>query len=492
MSSTLQNQRVLLFVPNTRWFVQRPWGALQYSLLILTAILKKECRLDILDANINNYSEDESLAKLKDKCPDIVLVPSLSIEYHRQYHKAIAIAKQSNPAVITVLGGVYPTVMENEALSDPNIDYVFLGHAEERLVPFLELLSANDKSGLMKFPGIGFVQKDSGDTVINPVVSYIGDVKEQVQPDYSLVEAEKYFAQEAKDYTVSFMETTANIITSYACPNKCVFCASRTISGRKVAYRPLEHVFAEIDYLKNNHNISHFVFLDDALMSDRKRSMEFLQRLINENYQIKWKVANVAAWDLNDELLTLMKQAGCAQILVSVESGTQRVLREIIHKPLRLEIVEPIVKKCKELGIVINANFVVGFPGETWDEIRETFAFAEKMDFDLALFFIATLLPKTELYQIARDNKLIPDDFSFFNPKYLGFGAQAVISTDQFSPQELMILRAFEWDRINFNTPEKRARVARIMNISLEELEEYRKMARKNCGLHYWLQRKTS
>ena len=123
---------------------------------------------------------------------------------------------------------------------------------------------------------------------------------------------------------------------------------------------------------------------------------------------------------------------------------------------------------------------MIGFPGETWNEIRDSLRIAESLD--LIDIHIATVLPKTELLELAQKEHAIPEDFSFFNDD-VNFGFETGnITTDEFTPAELEVLRAYEWDRINFSTPEKRARACRILNISEEELEEYRKQTRRHCG----------
>jgi len=99
-------------------------------------------------------------------------------------------------------------------------------------------------------------------------------------------------------------------------------------------------------------------------------------------------------------------------------------------------------------------------------------------------FHLATPLPKTDLYKIAKGQGLLPDDFSFTDPKYCGWG-QGFITTKDFSPFELMVLRAFEWDRINFSTPEKISKIADIYCMSDEELADHRKQTRLKLGIHF-------
>lgn len=482
MTHSSQKLKVVLFIPNSRWFGKRPWIILPHAPLILTALLKNDFDFRLLDANIYDLSEEECKLRLQEINPAFVLCSGFSAEYHQHYHKAMELAKSACSDAITVLGGVYPTVLGEEAIKDSNIDYIFIGHAEERLCDFLHL-AFNRDAKLKDFSGIGF-RDESRDIMINPVKSYRANLKKVVKPDYSLFDVDSYLNQKCKDYQFNTVERTAIIITSYGCPHNCLFCAARTINGRGVVYRPAEDVLEEIEFLKTSYDVKHLVFLDDYFLGNRLRIHSILNAFIERRYNLSWKAANVSAWHLDDELLALMKKSGCTQITVSVESGSQRVLNKVIRKPLKLEIIPGIVKKCKELNIDIGANFVIGLPDETWDELRRTFYFAEHCDFDLVHFHIATPLPKTDLYTFAKERGLIPPDFSFTDARFFGF-CQGFITTEEFTPFELMVLRAFEWDRINFSSAEKTAKVAKMMNLSIEELDQHRKQTRLKCGIHF-------
>lgn len=474
--------KVVLLIPNSRWFDKRAWVSIPYAALILTALLKECFDFSIIDANGNDLDGESCRQQLAAAAPQLILVSGMSVEYHLHTHKALAIARQACPGAITVMGGVYPTTLPEEAIKDPNVDWLFLSHAEERLVPFLRLLCGS-ADGARATPGVGYRDSD-GTVVINPPVSTIGDVAVMVKPDYSLLDVGNYLHHNSMDYQLNADRPTAFIITSYGCPYNCVFCASRTISGRRIVFRPLEDVLEEIAYLVNNYRIENIIFVDDALLADRIRIRTLLNSLIESGYKLTWKAVTVSAWHLDQELLQLMAASGCTQITISVESGSQRVLDEVIHKPLRLETIAPLVKQCRELGISLGANFVIGVPGETWQEIRRTFSFAEECDFDLAHFHIATPLPLTDLYLLCREQGYLPDGFSFLDPKFFGYGT-GFITTEEFNPFELMVLRSFEWDRINFSTPEKQQRVARLYGITLAELTEHRRQTRRKLGVHF-------
>lgn len=454
-----------------------------YAALILTALLKDEFSFQILDANGNNLDEQQCQDYLREIAPEIVMVTGGSAEYHRQAHQAFVIARAACPNVITILGGVYPTTLPEVAVKDHNIDWLFMYHAEERINHFIRLLRAKEIEKAKIFSGIAY-RDEAGNLVENRPTCYIGQVKTMVQPDYSLIDLKPYLYQESKDYQFNASGATAFIITGYGCPYKCSFCASRTISGRVVAYRPLEDVLAEIEYLNRDYQVTNLVFLDDALLMNRKRITALLQAFLDRQYRFSWKAASVSAWHLDDELLELMKKTGCVQMTISVESGSQRVLNEVIFKPLKLETIPPLVKKCRELGIDLGANFVIGNPGETWEEIRQSFRFAEDCDFDVVHFHIATPLPRTHLYQICKEKNYLPADFSFTDPQFFGYGV-GHITTEEFTPFELAVVRAFEWDRINFSSPEKQQRVANLYQTTVGQLAEHRKQTRRKLGVHF-------
>ena len=185
---------------------------------------------------------------------------------------------------------------------------------------------------------------------------------------------------------------------------------------------------------------------------------------------------------MDKEIIDLMSRAGCYALALSIESGVDRVLHDIIRKPLKKEIIPDVIRMCQEKNFFVSANIVIGFPGETWDEIRETIAFGEFCNPDYLQINIATPLPKTDLYLFGKDTGAIPKDFDFFSGHtYQGFES-GIIQTDEFTPRELEILRSYEWDRINFSTAEKREKFCQYRGISAEELVAHRKRARLSVG----------
>lgn len=483
MKSVHGNKRVVLIYPNTRWFAKRAWMAIPYAALILTALLKDEYDFHFVDANGPDLSEGDLRTVLRDMTPDVVMVSGGSVEYHKQVHRTFAVAREACPDAITILGGVYPTTLPEEAVKDRNIDWLFMYHAEERLIPFLDLVLSGRVSEAKGYPGIAY-RDENGGLVENPIAGHIGSVRNMVKPDYSLINIRPYLGNTYHGFKYLSDVPSAFILSSYGCPNNCLFCASRTVSGRGTAFRPVEDVLDEIDYLVAEKGVKHLIFMDDAFLVNKERVHAILSAVIERQYDLTWMPANVAAWDMSDELIALMKKSGCTHISISIESGSPRVLRHVIRKPLKLDIIPEVVRKCRDAGIYVTANFIIGLPGETWDEILQTVRYAEVCDCDMAMFNIATPLPRTDLHKICLERGYLPEDFSFLDDRFFGF-AVGFITTEEFTPEELSCIRTFEWDRINFGAPEKIERVARMYGTSVEVLNEHRKNNRRKGGRHF-------
>ncbi len=113
-----------------------------------------------------------------------------------------------------------------------------------------------------------------------------------------------------------------------------------------------------------------------------------------------------------------MKQSGCYQLTFGIESGNERVLHDVIKKPLDLDIVQPVVRMAKRHGILVHLFFMLGLPSETKEEMMETIHFARKANPDSASFSVATPLPGSAMYNYAVRNNLLLDDYSFDNANY--------------------------------------------------------------------------
>ena len=128
--------------------------------------------------------------------------------------------------------------------------------------------------------------------------------------------------------------------------------------------------------------------MDDNLTLNKKRALELFKDE-GKAYNLPWSVpSGIALWAIDEEIIDAMKETGCHYVALAIESGNQRVLTEVINKPTKLDKVPGICSYFRKKKITIGAFFVIGFPDETLDEIRDSFRFALKCDLDNANFFL--------------------------------------------------------------------------------------------------------
>jgi len=476
--------KFMLLVPNTRWFGKRCWMWFNPAAAILLPIIKEYglC-VEVLEANIDNLSPLQIKERVKDFNPDIVGITNMSLEYWRQAHFSAQLIKEVDKKIITVMGGAHPTTLPYKVMEDYNIDYIILSEGEERLPQFFDILQSNNID-FSKMNGIGYRQE--GKVVLRKPVGFINNLDKLPFPDYSIFDWKKVMFNEQKSVVGLGTRTTpvGIVLTSRGCRYKCCFCANSLTMGRNVRLCSSERVLKEIDILVKNYGIKELIFTDDEMYADRERCIEIFNGLVRRNYDLIWKNTNLAAWRMDYDLVKLMKKSGCYQITISPESGSSRVLREIIHKPTNKQHSYNVIKWCRELDIETEADFVIGFPGETWEEIRETTNFAEKLNADAVKFAIATPFPGTELFKQAVNGGYLSENFEFYRDDTLGF-AHGVIETEEFTVKELEMLRCFEWDRINFKNQMKKEKYAKMNMMTLKELETFRQETRRNVGLYF-------
>jgi len=380
---------------------------------------------------------------------------------------AAQIAKNINPDIKTIIGGVYAIAEPNPIIENKYVDYVVVGEGE---YVFKELCDYFNNEG--ELPQKGIMYKKDGKIINTGRVEFIKNLDELPLPSYHKVDFMKYACEIQRESVDRPREMPyANIITSRGCPYNCCFCEVATISGKSPRFRSPENIIKEIEFLIKNYRIRSLIFDDDNLLVDRERAKKLFQMMIDKKFNLKWCAIALAVFKLDEELIEFMEKSGCKYVDIAIESGVERVLKEIVHKPINLAHAKKMVDRLKESGIDVAANFIIGFPGETWNEIRQSLKFAEELDADYTKIFIATPLPNTELYKIAKDGGYLVKGFDF--NKHLW--TDGCIQTSEFRPQDLKILRAYEWERINFTNSEKKKKIAKMMDITEERLDEIRK-----------------
>jgi radical SAM superfamily enzyme YgiQ (UPF0313 family) len=476
-------KRVILVYPNQRWYkddMHTIWNLNPYTLCLLADIAKDAIEeIKIIDAQFDDLTIEEFKKEIEEFNPDLVGVSILTTEYSKIGDICIDIVKEVNQNTIIVAGGVHVTLLYNDVIENSKIDYAIRGEGE---YVFRDLLKFLNNEG--EFPEIGLVYRDENNGVVIQEQSLIKDITKLPIPNYSYLDFEKYTMKAPRqglDYPPEL--PYARVQTSRGCPVGCTFCQVENISGKPLRNRSAENLIEELEYLIKEYGIKSVIFEDDNPFMDKKRTKKLLKLMIERKLNLKWKATGVYLPAMDEEIFELMEKAGCVMLNIAIESGSERVLKEIIHKPLKLKTVYEKVALAHKYNLFIVANFIIGLPGETWDEMRETFKFAEDSGIDYSKFFIANVFSGTKLYDYAVMNNFV--DESTHNEYDISW-RYSRIKSDEWTANEVSFLRLYEWDRINFRDPIKRIKIAEMMNISLEELEEIRTNSRKKVQKDFY------
>ncbi|MDD5194284.1 MAG: radical SAM protein [Candidatus Omnitrophica bacterium] len=464
-------KRVMLVYPNQRWFkfdLTTTWDLSPYTLCMLATMLEGKYELAIVDCQRYGLTQEQFKLRLEEFKPDCVGISLLTSEYAAILDTCAHIVKKVNKNIITIAGGVHVTTQYFKVIENKDIDYCVRGEGERVLPQLLAYLN-----GEADFPTKGVVYRDEKKKIVALPPDLIEDLDSLPLPDYELVDYRAYVDKKPR-YGVDMVNVFpyARILTSRGCPFGCCFCQVKNISGARWRPRSAKKVIEEIGYLKEKYGIKSFIIEDDNAFVQKARTKEMLLLLKGANLRLKWKAAGVPVFMMDEEIFKLMADTGCEMIGVAIESGSERILKKIIKKPVDLKKVPGLIQLAKKQGIFVAANFIIGFPGETWEEIRQTLKYAEACGADYCKIYNAQPLIGTELYEIAKKMNAIVGDENAVNWRY------GRIKSDEFTPKDISILRAYEWDRINFTDPVRLAKIAAIMGISVNELNQIRKATR--------------
>jgi len=375
-------------------------------------------------------SDTEIINKINSFSPDIVGISSLFTMQTENVFRLAKLVKQVDRKIIVIVGGANASVIPEVLIQNENIDFVVMGEGEYR---FLALIKAIEK-GKQEINNIdGIAYKENGNSHLVPNRNFIEDLDCLPFPARHLFNMEMYFDNLASHGTRKYRRF-ASLISSRGCPMKCIFCNAYKTWGRKYRMRSPENVISEIEQLITKYNIRELLFEDDNLTMHKKRAERIFDMMIAKKFNLVWDTPNgVAVNALDENLIQKMKESGCYHLNIAIESGSQRVLKEIINKPIDLKRVSDLITFSKKIGLSLGGFFIFGMPGETIKEMQETIHFIKKNKFNSVHLAIASPLPGSALYELCKDRGFLNKEFTPYSPPIIDY----YIETPDWSSAEL-------------------------------------------------------
>jgi radical SAM superfamily enzyme YgiQ (UPF0313 family) len=384
----------------------------------LATAIRKEHDVKLVDCIKDNLTIDKFMAVVKEYNPDILGLQcyTFDLPFIRQ---ALKQTKAFNKDIVTVIGGPHSSALPGQTLkAEKDLDFLFVGEAErgfpqllnklEKLsrggLPVLLNLSAGGnlpyngsvEAGARDFSGIPGLGYRDGQTIkINPNVIQ-DDLDGLGLPAWDLIRPQDYPESQHGAFFKQF--PIAPIMVTRGCPYPCTFCAGSLVSGKKIRRRSVDSVLGELKMLNKDFGIREFHIIDDNFTMDKEYAKELLRRLKALNLGMTWAVPNGVRMDtLDEELLALMKETGLYMVSLGIESGSDKVLADM-RKGITVAKIRECVNRIDKAGIDIAGFFILGFPGETPETIRQTIDFAAGLPLKRANFFTYLPFPGTESY----------------------------------------------------------------------------------------------
>lgn len=360
--------------------------------------------VDVLDGSALDLTMDELKEEIKIRNSDIVAITALTPTFYKACETA-EVVKEVLPNCTVVMGGYHPTFEFESTLECEAVDVVVRGEGEITILQLVKAIENCDDLATVK--GIAYRGKDDHDnivTIATPAQDIIEDLDSLPWPAHHLLSMEKY----------KIMEIASNMITmitSRGCPMQCSFCSSAALHGRKMRTRSTKDIVDEMEHYYRDWGIDTIAFMNDTFTINKKKVREICEEILARKMDIMWG-CTARVDNLDEDLLNLMKDAGCITIFMGVESADQQMLDKM-KKQITIEKTKRAFAISNKVGIHTIASVAIGMPEDTKESIKNTLAFVKKLKPNYAVFSLATPYLGTRFYKEVFEKKLIKvKDFS--------------------------------------------------------------------------------
>lgn len=410
--------KVLLLSPNLDRQVYPGDQRDKLGLLYLAAVLdEQKIPVKFLDRHVEHIDNRNLRKHLLAYRPTVIGI-SIVTEAIFDAITCARLAKETLGEVNIVAGGPHPSLAAEDLLDHvPEVDYVVRGEGEHT---FLELLEAFvRRRDISQVKGLTY-RSSSGKVVHNTPQFLISNLDEIPFParhyasKYRTKNRRLYYYWDRYPGQKSVKMSTCLIISSRGCPFQCSFCASSVLWRRRWRARSPDNVLAELEKLKMDYGVDMVEISDDAFTMDKARAERICNLIIKKKLGLRWNT-HIRVDAVNYDLLKLMKEAGCYYVSYGVESGSQRILDEIVDKRLTLEQILKVTRWLDQLGFLRHANFMISHPSETKKDAQDTLALMDRLGGKNNLA-ITVIYPGTKIERIAREKGLLPKDFTWTKP----------------------------------------------------------------------------
>lgn len=398
---------VLYIIPRYRTYGMEGHYVMPMGILYVSAYVKREGNVNVHTLNLNHVEgqEYDILENcIRENAIDLVGVGGLSGEYSDLQRIVSYVSEIDGNVLIQVGGGIMTADPEVTMKAMPEVDFGIIGEGERTSVELFDALMAGKDVSAVD----GLIYRDGDSLVITGRRSEIDDLDSLPFPDYDGFNYAEYLrcnpdmSDEGKKYS------QVSVIGGRSCKYNCTFCFHP--SGSRYRQRSLDSIFAEIDYLVGNYDISYIALREELFATDNERVREFCRRV--EPYDFDWSI-QLRIDSINQELVDMLKDTRCRYVFVGVESADDNVLRSMRKGITRVQI-EKALDMLRDAGLNSRSGVIFGDTEETYESAMFTLDWFRR-NYEKYRMFVDMIIafPGSVIYRRACRSGVIPDPVQF-------------------------------------------------------------------------------
>lgn len=430
--------KILFVQPKAGFLMRGTTYPICRSIMVTATYMKKlGHEVQVFDRCIDFRKYKKVIDSFRPECTMIYVPPTASIDDAKELS-----AYCRSRGSFTVWGEVVASAVAESVVKTGIADFVITGETEEKLRLLIE--SYNQKSAYENIPGLTYM-KDG--TVVTNANCNNTDLSVLPEIDWDLVDVTKCFREFPGCRKMLYM------YTSRGCPFRCEYCYNTMFYNSEHRKRDISHVLDEIKYLEEKYGLDGVNFSDELLLLTEDEIKQIYDFRKKHNLKFIWGGEMRADTYKDSAILEKMYDAGCRWALIGIETGSHKT-RELINKPMNHELIKDFVDRCTKTGISTFGSFIIGFPDETEEQLKETAQFALSLNVDAFLFNFFVAIPKTPLgNKLVREGRIDAESIV----ESASASTKVQILTDNYSliPMKDMIVVKSYFDWLTFTRKKK-------------------------------------
>lgn len=430
-----------------------------WSSLIANYLLKRNYNIQILDAEAENLNYNQTAEKILLIDPTLAVFmiygqqPSASTQCMPGGKKTcLNLNRLSSNIIKTLVIGTHASALPEKTLREEPYNFVCQGEGPITVAKLIDNLN-NKNTKLENIPGLWYLDEDKNIQSNKPAEMFENLTENLPGQAWKLLDMSKYKAHNW--HTFGRLKTRnyyASLQTSLGCPFKCTFCCiNAPFEKNTIRFWSPKHIISQIKILVEDYKIYNIKIPDEMFVLNPKQVSGICDEIINHGYGEKlnfWAYARIDTLE-DDEMLKKMRKSGFKWLGLGIESSSKHVRDGVVKGRFNNQDIEKIVKKVRDMGFYVAANYIFGLPDDNEDSMKETLDLSLRINSEWVNFYSGMAYPGSQLYPMAKKKGwMLPDDKK--GPGWIGYSQHAYetlpLRTEHIKGSEVLNFRDKAFD----------------------------------------------